>query len=83
MGIPTDTRKVFMLTEIAVFKPNSREKHVVIESLIPTAAVSALAERFNQDLADKAQKIINSMKRNDVEMTQMRFEDRRVRIRLG
>lgn len=71
-----------MYTEISIFAPNSRKREAVIESLIPTAAVDALAERLGDDAGSKVKRAINSMKRNDMDSSQIRIEDRRVRIRL-
>jgi hypothetical protein len=71
-----------MYTEIAIFRPNSRKREATIESLIPKAAIDVLTERLGKPVADKAQKVINSMRRNDIEMSQLRVDDRRIRIRV-
>lgn len=72
-----------MFTEISVFAPNSRKREAIIESLIPKQATNALAERLGVEVGDKAMTAINSMKRNDMDMVQLRFGERRVRIRLS
>jgi hypothetical protein len=71
-----------MFTEIAVFHPKSRKKHITIEGATAPQAVDALAERLGKTTGDKVQSIINSMKRNDMDMSQLTIDDRRVRIRI-
>jgi hypothetical protein len=68
-------------TEISVFRPNSRKKEVTISSLIPKQAVDALAERLGKEAGDAASKALRTMKRNDMDLVQLRVDNRRIRIK--
>jgi hypothetical protein len=69
-----------LITEIKVFKPNSREKEAVIRSAIPTQAVDALAERLGAEAKSKVEASLRMMKRQGADLVQFRLGDRRVRV---
>lgn len=70
-------------TEINIFRPHSRKKETTIRSLIPKQAVDALAEKLGHEAAEAANAALRSMKRNDMDMVQLRLGDRRIRIYQG
>lgn len=68
-------------TEISVFHPNSRKKELEITSVIPKNAVNALAERLGVEVGKQAEKALKTMKRDNIDLLQIRLDDRRIRIR--
>jgi hypothetical protein len=67
-------------TEIKVFPPNSRKASVVISSLIPAKAFNVLAERLGVEAGEQASKAYRAMKRNNMDLAQLRIGESRVRI---
>lgn len=70
-----------MFAEITVFRPNSRKREATIQSFIPTQAADALAERLGAEAGDKALKTFRTMDRLDIDLTQFKVGERRVRIK--
>lgn len=72
-----------VVTEISVFGPKSRKTEAAIRSLIPKQAVERLAEQLGAEAGQKASKALRQMQSNDMDLVQIRFDDKRIRIKQG
>lgn len=69
------------VSEITIFRPNSRKREATIQSLIPQQTVDVLTERLGSEAGSTASKAFGMMKRLDVDLLQFRIGDRRIRIK--
>jgi hypothetical protein len=67
-------------TQIKVFPEGSRKASLEIKSLVPRRAIDALAERLGVEIGQQAEAALKSMKRNNMDMVQLRLDDKRIRI---